>query len=176
MTDLTERSWIFDTVAVTVERVDFLDPALADQPDTRERGVRLELRPVRREASGSVYSSPTLALEPAVCRIDLLESAPGKADRMHWHPVMINGEPDDRVFDEAMPADPIGWLSARLQQVDALLERAGVPNPTRHTGASAAIAAHPDEIIEAARSGLEWARQPWPTVARNARGMAVPAS
>lgn len=176
MTDLTERCWIFDTLAVIVERVDFLDPALAGQPDIRERGVRVELRPVQRGQNGSIYSSLALSLDPAVCRIDLLESAPGKADRMHWHPVMINGEPDDRVFDVAMPADPIGWLSARLRDVDSLLDQAGVTDRARHAGAVSAIAAESEEIVTAVRAGLDWARQPWPVVDRNERGMAIPAT
>src|SRR6187402_1645793 len=40
-----ERSWTFDRLAVTMRRVDFLDPALAGQPDARERGVRVEIKP-----------------------------------------------------------------------------------------------------------------------------------
>ena len=36
-----ERLWTFDRLAVTMRRVDFLDPALAGQPGARERGVRV---------------------------------------------------------------------------------------------------------------------------------------
>ena len=81
-----ERSWTFDRLAVTMRRVDFLDPAVAGQPDARERGVRVEIKPARSRAQGSVYASDVVTLDQALCRCDFLESGPGKADRMHWHP------------------------------------------------------------------------------------------
>ncbi|WP_157683885.1 hypothetical protein [Microlunatus soli] len=173
MTDQTERCWLFDTLAVTVAWVDFHDPAMADRADARERGVRVEIRPMTIEAGGSVYASPAIALAPAVCRIDLLESAPDAADRMHWHPVMIDGEPDDREYVPRMGADPAGWLAARLAEVDVLLQRTGVPDDADRRAAAAAIARSADEIVDAARAGLDWARQPWPQVERDVRGMAV---
>src|SRR5262245_15299151 len=105
-----EYVWMFERLAVTVARIDFLDPAVAAEPAARERGVRIEVRPVTDVAEGSIYSSPSRTLQSAVCRIDLLESAPGAADRMHWHPQMRDGEPGDRTFDPDMPADPVGWL------------------------------------------------------------------
>ncbi len=43
-----EQMWTFSSSAVTVAAVDFLDPDVADGPHPRERGVRLEVRPVRR--------------------------------------------------------------------------------------------------------------------------------
>lgn len=175
MTTPTERCWLFDTLTVTLARIDFLDPALQVSPNARERGVRLEIRPVRAETGGSVYASPALALSPAVCRIDLLESAPGAADRMHWHPVMAAGEPGDRTFDPAMPADPERWLSDRLGDVEALLAQSGVGDLRRHGAAAAAIAQASDEIVDVARAGLDWARMPWPEVDHDERGMAVQA-
>lgn len=171
MTEPTERCWLFDTLAVTLARIDFLDPAsAAAQP--RERGVRLEIRPVQADASGSIYSSPGLALAPAVCRIDLLESAPGAADRMHWHPVMTAGEPGARQFDPSMPADPTGWLSDRLREVQALLGMSSMPDIERYADSARSIAEASAEIVDATRDGLDWARRPWPKVARDERGMA----
>jgi hypothetical protein len=168
-----ETAWLFDTLAVTVARIDFLDPVLASEPDTRERGVRVEIRPSATTHVGSIYVSPTVTLPPAVCRIDLLESAPGAADRMHWHPVMNAGEPGDRVFDAAIPADPLGWLAEHLADVRGLLNSAGVEDGERHTQSARRVAAHADEIVAAARSGLEWARRPWPEVRQDERGMAA---
>ena len=173
MTGPTERCWLFDTLAVTLARIDFLDPALAGSPDARERGVRVEIRPMDADFRGSVYASPALSLAPAVCRIDLLESAQGVADRMHWHPVMVDGEPGDRTFEPAMPADPAAWLSGRLHEVDALLERSGTTDVGRHRGAVASIKESAEEIVDAARAGLAWAREPWPEVRRDERGMAL---
>ena len=168
-----ETAWLFDTLAVTVARVDFLDPAFASEPDIRERGVRLEIRPLQSEHIGTIYVSSNLELRPALCRIDLLESAPGKADRMHWHPTMDAGEPGDRVFDTDIPADPLRWLSDRLGDVMDLLDRAGVPDAERHAASAAEITARRDEIVKAAREGLAWARKPWPDVSHDERGMAL---
>ena len=167
-----ETAWLFDTLTVTLSRVDFLDPEFAAAPDTRERGIRIEIRPTVAEHTGSIYASPNLTLEPAVCRIDLLESAPGAADRMHWHPTMNAGEPGDRTFDDAIRVDPLGWLGERLSDVNSLLPE-GVRDLDRHNRAVRDIADHRDEIVEAARHGLEWAREPWPEVQHDERGMAV---
>lgn len=168
-----ETAWLFDTLTVTVARIDFLDPELAPAPDTRERGVRVEVRPTASESIGSIYASPQVTLAPAAFRIDLLESAPGAVDRMHWHPTMDGGEPGDRTFDDEIPADPLGWLSDRLGEVVPLLQRAGVEDVTRHERSAQDIADHREEIVAAARDGLEWARRPWPQVQHDERGMAV---
>ena len=168
-----ETAWLFDTLAVTVARIDFLDPAFASEPDTRERGVRIEIRPSASTHVGSIYTSPAVTVEPAVCRMDLLESAPGAADRMHWHPTMDAGDPGDRVFDPAIPADPLGWLAGRLADVPNLLTLAGLEDVDRHTESARLVAESAAEIVAAARSGLEWARRPWPEVTQDERGMAV---
>lgn len=168
-----ETAWLFDTLTVTLARIDFLDPELDVAPDTRERGVRLEIRPVDSEHIGSIYASPTVTLQPAVCRIDLLESAPGAVDRMHWHPTMHDGEPGDRTFDADIPVDPLAWLDSRLGQVTKLLEDAGVEDTALHERSAGEISDHRAEIVAAAAAGLEWARRPWPQVQHDERGMAV---
>jgi hypothetical protein len=166
-----ETAWVLDTLAVTVCDIDFVDPAVADQPDVRERGVRVEVRAVTTSYDGSVYASPTRVLRPAVCRIDLLESAPGAADRMHWHPVMADGEPGDRTFEAAMPADPPGWLRSRLADPGALLTRAGVAIEP-HVRDLEALAALATEVVARVEQGLARARRPWPEVRHDARGLA----
>jgi hypothetical protein len=158
-----ERIWTFDTAAVAVALIDFADPALADEPDVRERGVRVEVRPVRWDATGSVYSSPSLALAPGVVRVDLLESAPHAADRMHWHPGMRDGEPGERTFDRAMVDDPASWLRRFLTGLeDRVAAQEG-----------AAIAGAADEIVAVAEQLLAQAREPWPEVVRDHRGLAT---
>ncbi len=168
-----ETAWLFDTLAVTLARIDFLDPELDAAPDTRERGVRLEIRPIESECVGSVYASPTVTLQPAVCRIDLLESAPGAVDRMHWHPTMHGGEPGDRTFDPDIPVDPLAWLDRRLAQVTKLLEHGGVEDTGLYERSAGEISDHRAEIVAAAAAGLEWARRPWPDVEHDERGMAT---
>ena len=165
---------MFEHLAVTVTWIDFLDPALVGQPDVRERGVRVEVRPVRSAAGGSVYASPATALDPAVCRIDLLESAPGAADRMHWHPTMHDGEPGERTFEEAMPADPVGWLTRCLDGLDEFLARAGVPGAEAMARDLPAVRAATGEIGAAVADGLAWAGAgAWPDVEHDQRGLAA---
>jgi hypothetical protein len=166
------RVWMTDSLAVTLVNVDFLDPAVAHEPDARERGVRLELRPVATDQKGSIYAADRRTLLPAVCRIDLLESRPGAADRMHWHPAMHDGEPGDRTFDRAIPANPLGWLAEQLLNIDGLLTQSRYSGP-RSAHDIAALADLTPEIVQAAGAGLEWAREPWPDVEHDARGMAI---
>ena len=151
-----EKVWVVGNLAVTVARIDFLDPAMAGEADARERGVRVEVRPAGVVRRGSIYASPAVTLEPADYRIDLLESRPGAADRMHWHPTMADGEPGERVFDPALSADPLAWVTERL-------------------GGDGGVAAHVEEIVEEVARGLDWARQPWPSVEHDERGLAVDA-
>jgi hypothetical protein len=166
-----ERVWVFDRLAISVLRVDFIDPAVAHEPDARERGVRIEVRPVATDTSGSVYASWRRTVEPGVCRIDLLESAPGAADRMHWHPDMTDGEPGRRTFDTAMPQDPVGWLTTFLRgRLGDHLAKQGVTGLDDDLDAIGEAA---EEIGVAVGVGLVWARQPWPEVEHDERGMAT---
>jgi hypothetical protein len=165
-----ERMWVFDSLAVAVAQIDFVDPAIADQPDARERGVRLEIRPADSVANGSAYVSTTVSLKPALCRIDLLESTAAACDRMHWHPAMTDGEPGDRVFDPALSRDPLGWLRVCLADVRGLLDDDAAGG--RYGEDAAEIAATADEIIAVVRDGLARAREPWPSVEHDERGMA----
>ena len=168
-----ERLWLFDHLAVSVLWIDFLDPELAGQPDVRERGVRIEVRPTTSTEAGSIYASPARSLAPALCRIDFLESRPGAADRMHWHPDMHDGEPGDRTFDVDMPGDPVGWLTAFLGDLESFLVRAGSSDVTAMTADLDAIRAASDEIGRAVSEGLAHVRTPWPDVVHDSRGQAL---
>jgi hypothetical protein len=166
-----EHMWVFDRLAISVLRIDFVDPAVAHEPDARERGVRIEVRPVATDMSGSVYASWRRTIEPGVCRIDFLESRPGAADRMHWHPDMSEGEPGERTFDTAMPPDPVGWLTTFLH--DGLREHLSRKGVTGVDDDLAAISAATAEIGMAVGAGLDWAREPWPELQHDERGMAT---
>lgn len=171
-----ERAWLFDSLCVTVAAVDFLDPELRSQPDARERGVRVEIRPTTStQNGGTVYASPPISLQPAVCRIDLLESRPGAADRMHWHPTMRSGEPEDRSFDAALSADPIGWLAERLRDLRRLVGDTSVADTAGFVADAGAVARVADEVVDAVCAGLESSRAVWPDVEHDERGMAVAA-
>jgi hypothetical protein len=169
-----ERAWLFDTLCVTVAEVDFLDPELEFDPAARERGVRVEIRPTTSaSAGGTVYASDPITLQPAICRIDLLESRPGAADRMHWHPIMHSGEPGERTFDGALSADPVRWLTERLRDLSTLLSGAQAEVVARHRRDVGVVAEVADEVVAAVRAGLENCREPWPEVTHDERGMAI---
>lgn len=168
----------FDRIAVAVEGVDFLDPALADQgPGVRERGARLEVHPLDTISSpeASIYASRPVAAGRALCRVDLLESAPNAADRMHWHPAMVGGEPGDRVFDAELSGDPLGWVRRRLLDGTGFLRDAGITDPGAFGEDVRAMAGAADDIVDQTAKILDRARRdPWPSVtARDVRGMAA---
>ena len=167
-----ERAWVLEHLAVTMRRVDFLDPEYASEPDTRERGVRVEVKPVTTRAQGSIYASDVTTLDPALCRLDFLESAPGKADRMHWHPEMTDGDPGDRTFDRDMPADPQGWLTRFLQSGLGEYLRERHHDITAYADDLDNLNALTDDIVRQLGEDLAWARQPWPDVEHDERGMA----
>ena len=164
-----EMIWKFGRLAVTGELIDFKDPAETG-PDVRERGVRIELRVVWVVDGDSIYASPGWTFGPAVCRFDLLESRPGAADRMHWHPTMIDGEPGDRTFDPSIAADPPAWLRARLREVETLLCHAGCAEDL-HDDAER-VRREVDVVAEWVARCLERLRTPWPEVTHDERGLA----
>ena len=103
----------------------------------------------------------------------LPQVGPGKADRMHWHPEMADGEPGDRSFEAGIPADPRGWLTSFLRsELPAYLRGSG-HDITSYTDDLAEIGASAEEIGRALDEGLAWAREPWPDVEHDERGMAI---
>jgi len=171
---LSMRLFLADRLCVSVEDTDFLNPNRLE--DGRECGVRLEIRFVQADDfPGSIYASRGLSVGRAVCRFDLLESAPGAQDRMHWHPDMPNGEATARLFDDELRADPLGWLSKRLTDAVGTLELAGVDDPKRYARDAETLARQADAIVAEAAAGLDRFRSAgWPEVAgRDERGMAV---
>jgi len=111
-------------------------------------------------------------VRPALCRLDFLESAPHAADRMHWHPDMADGEPGDRTFDQAMPPDPVGWLTRFLtDDLPGFLAGKGLDVELLRRDL-AQVAGSAVEIGRSVTEGLAWARGPWPEVEHDDRGMA----
>ncbi|MDF2969198.1 MAG: hypothetical protein K0Q93_2976, partial [Nocardioidaceae bacterium] len=113
----------------------------------------------------------TTTVQPAICRIDLLESSPGAADRMHWHPEMHRGEPGDRTFDPAMSADPLSWLSHQLRHLDELVRAVPEEAAAWHGVDRDAVSRVADEIVDTVRVALDACRGPWPEVEHDERGM-----
>ncbi|NYD35122.1 hypothetical protein [Actinomycetospora corticicola] len=132
--------------------------------------MRVELREMRQVHAGSIYASLRWDLAPAFCRIDLLESRPGAADRMHWHPGMVDGEPGARSTDADLTVDPVAWVEARLHAPEILLRGVEL-DPQVHADA-AGLSEEADTITGWVARGLERMRRPWPEVTYDARGLA----
>lgn len=120
----------FESVAVVVSDLYFLDAAAPDDQRGAEHGVRLELRALeRQEPEGSVYSAQPIRIGRPIWRVDLLETVagrPGSFDRTHHHPRFAGWEPQGRVFDRELSAEPVGWIRRRLMDLDGILEEAGL--------------------------------------------------
>ena len=145
----------FERYGVVVSDLYFVDPNPTKGQEGAERGVRLELRVLdRSELKGSIYSAQPIAVDQPIWRADLLESVagpPGSFDRTHHHPAFRGWEPGKRVFVKELSADPVGWLAARLSDLDGLLEQAGADKHEADAADAASLRASVPEIIDAVR-------------------------
>ena len=123
-------AWGFERVGVVAGDLYFIDPDPAPGQEGAERGVRLEVRLLERPPlTGSIYAAQPILIDRPVWRADLLETVagpPGSHDRTHHHPRFRGWEPGRRQFDPGMTEDPIGWLTARLQDLPGLMEGAEI--------------------------------------------------
>ena len=123
-------AFCFERVGVVVGDLYFVDPNPGAAQEGPERGVRLEVRLVDRPPlPGSIYSAQPIAIDRPVWRADLLESVDsphGSFDRTHHHPHAKGWEPRRRHFEEAMTADPFGWVGEQLSDLDGLVARSDV--------------------------------------------------
>lgn len=121
----------FERVGVVVGDLYWVDPKPHKGQEGPEHGVRLELRVLERGAlKGSIYSAQPIEVGQPIWRVDLLESVegrPGSFDRTHYHPVFSGWNPHSRVFVRELSADPLGWLAAKLADLDDLVATAGFP-------------------------------------------------
>lgn len=120
----------FDKIGVVMGDIYFIDPAPAKGQEGPERGVRVEVRMLQPgELTGSIYSARPITIGSPVWRADLLESAdgpPGSLNRAHHHPNMSGWEPGKRVFERDLNSDPVGWVGAKLSDLEGLLGHVGV--------------------------------------------------
>jgi hypothetical protein len=125
------HAFVFERVGVVVGDLYFLDPNPHKGQEGAEHGVRLELRVFDRgDLKGTIYSAMPIEVGRPIWRVDLLESVdgkPGSFNRTHHHPKFNGWDPTDRQFLRELSSDPLGWLSAQLSDLPAVLERAGVP-------------------------------------------------
>ena len=145
----------FERVGVVVGDLYFVDPNPREGQEGAEHGVRLELRVFGRgELKGTIYSAQPIEIGQPIWRADLLESLagrPGSFDRTHHHPAFTGWNPGRRVYVEELSADPLGWLSTQLADLDALLASAGVPAEAVGPSDAADLRRTVPEIVDATR-------------------------
>jgi hypothetical protein len=152
----------FERVGVVVGDLYFVDPNPMKGQEGAEHGVRLELRVLERgPLKGSVYSAQPIEVGLPVWRADFLEAVegkPGSFNRTHHHPVFSGWDPSSRVFVRELSADPLGWLSAKLADLDGLLDEAGFPAETAGPDDAKDLASAAPEIVDATRRLLDRVR------------------
>jgi len=152
----------FERVGVLVGDLHFVDPAPRKGQEGAEHGVRLELRVLDRgELKGSIYSAQPIAVGQPIWRADFLElvaGRPGSFDRTHHHPKFSGWEPNTRVFDRELSADPLGWLGNKLADLDALVASAGFPPDVVGPDDAETLRGVAPEIVDATRRLLEKVR------------------
>jgi hypothetical protein len=170
----------FERYGVAVSALYFVDPNPLKGQEGPERGVRLELRALERgDLKGSIYSARPIAVDQPVWRVDLLESVagpPGSFDRTHHHPAFRRWEPGRRVFADELTADPIGWLDARLSDLDGILEQAGVERRDSDAADAAALRTSAPDILDVVRRLLGQVRAGTAALPPDELGVSVRAS
>ena len=142
----------FERIGVVMGDLYFVDPNPLPDQEGAERGVRLEVRLVEPgELKGSIYSARPIMVDRPVWRVDLLETVaglPGSLDRAHHHPAFLGWEPGQRHFVEGLSARPLDWVDARLSDLDALFEQAGLTAADVGTGDAESLRQAVPEIID----------------------------
>jgi hypothetical protein len=158
----------FERYGVVVGDLYHIDPNPGKGQEGPERGVRLEVRVLDRgELHGSIYSAQPIGVAEPIWRVDLLESvasSPGSFDRTHHHPAFRGWEPGRRVFVRELSADPLGWLSSQLSDLEGVLKQAGAEPHEADAADAESLRAHVPEIVEAVRRLLGESRITWGTL------------
>jgi hypothetical protein len=149
----------FDRVGIVLADLYFLDPNPGPGQEGAERGVRIELRRLEAgEVQGSIYAARPIGLEAPMWRVDMLERVDGPIgsfDRTHHHPRCTGWEPNHRVFDPALSADPVAWFGDRLRNIESVLDDAHVDRSELGPCDADDIRASAPEIVACLRGLLE---------------------
>jgi hypothetical protein len=149
----------FERIGILVSDLYFVDPKPLPGQESAEHGVRLEARMLGHgELRGSIYSARPIEAGRPVWRVDLLEAVdapPGSLNRAHHHPKFNGWEPGKRVFDPDLSAAPVQWLGQQLQDLSALLKRAGVKDDGSFAADAESLRGSASEITAAVQNLLD---------------------
>ena len=124
---MTVRVFVFSRSAVLVE-----PRWLPAQPGyAAERGARVEVRLLGDEPPrGSGEAAQRVVIDTPVWRADLFDLVDGEPANLaaaHFHPTFGGDvEAGDRVFDDELRRNPMGWLRDQLGDLVNLAVRAGI--------------------------------------------------
>jgi hypothetical protein len=147
----------FERIGIVVSDLYFVDPRPHPGQEGAERGVRVELRYLKkRRPRGSIYASAPIVVDRPIWRVDFLESVdrPGTLDRAHHHPVMRRWKPQPRRFEPDMTRDPLGWFATQLENLDQLFDANGVSREGLESDLEQ-LRASSDEILTVIRRLLD---------------------
>lgn len=116
--------------AFVFERVAVLVFPWSEPVDPPERGTRVEVRLLADEPHrGSYAAAQRFVIDDPVFRADLFDQTTHPAGNLrsaHFHSHFDGVEPTDRIWPEAIKADPTGWLAGELCDLAHVLTRASV--------------------------------------------------
>ena len=115
------QAFIFGPIAVTVGH-------WVQRGIETESGARVEIRRVDHEdlpgAPAGVAGLRILPVSDGIWRADLFRNQDDEII-YHYHPHFEAGDVGERYLDEALTADPVGWVMARLADLPSLLSDSG---------------------------------------------------
>jgi hypothetical protein len=155
--------FVFGPVAVTSEHFETLEP-----DGSHEFGTRIQLRRMRYDVVDGVRHSAGRdglhsTIGAPIWRADLfgvVGGAPGNHDHAHFHPSFTGMEPCERVFDQAVVDDPVGWAKGQLSDLREVLTVGGAAELIPEVNQSELDAAWPaiEASIRANFDGPRYAR------------------
>jgi|ERR1700674_765996 len=125
-------------------------------PEGDEHGARVEIQRMHESRGRPFWEFKEVALREPIWRADLFTwdgGTPGNWDRAHHHLDWNGMEPIERLWDEQLARDPVGWTDAQLSDIDKLLRRGGSVDLVGGVAQSEVDEARP-HIVEAVRRSM----------------------
>lgn len=117
-----------------------------------EHGARVEVRELPPHPHrGSESAAQLITADRPLWRADLfdrLAEHPGNLSAAHYHPRFTGDEPSSRMWDQALTADPWGWLG---EQVASLGSAAGDEPWPLDAADAQDLGRYADQVVAAAR-------------------------
>jgi hypothetical protein len=154
-----KRAFVLSQTAVLV--FDWYEP----DPGGHEHGVRVEVRLLGDSAHrGTASAAQEVVIDRPLFRADLFDliaGEPGNFTRAHYHSSFEGVEPCEREWDGELSANPFGWLSGQLSDLEAMVAAAGATDSVDRSALGADAATLRElvmEVVAAARGVMAMVR------------------